>query len=208
MFTSRAEYRLHLRQDNAEERLLERGHALGLVDATTFAKYRAFRRRLEAARSRLSEARAFGPGVDAFLASAGSAPLESAVPALTLLRRPNVAVAGLFASLGLEHGLDSRELLALEASERYRGFRDRQDKEIERNRRLEGLRIPPDFDYGEARALSTEARQKLAARRPLTVGLAQRIAGVTPADLSGLIFHITRHHEQAAGASDSGSKIP
>jgi tRNA uridine 5-carboxymethylaminomethyl modification enzyme len=110
-----------------------------------------------------------------------------------------VAVAGLYAALGLPHRLDARDLLALEASERYRGFRDRQDKEIERNRRLEGLRIPPDFDYAAAQALSLEARQKLSARRPLTVGLAQRIAGVTPADVSGLIFHLSRRSPAAAG---------
>ena len=83
-------------------------------------------------------------------------------------------------------------MLILEASERYRGFWDRQLKEIERNKRLEGLRIPDDFDYPAAHALSTEARQKLALKRPLTVGLAQRISGVTPADISGLIFHINQ----------------
>lgn len=192
MFTSRAEYRLHLRQDNAEERLLEKGHALGLVGEEVFSRYRAWRARLDAARAELAAARAFGGKVDAFLAECGSAPLSEVVPALTLLRRPGVSVAGLYAALGLPHALDARDLLALEASERYRGFRDRQDKEIERNRRLEGLRIPPDFDYSSAKALSIEARQKLAARRPLTVGLAQRIAGVTPADVSGLIFHLSR----------------
>jgi tRNA uridine 5-carboxymethylaminomethyl modification enzyme len=202
MFTSRAEYRLHLRQDNAEERLLEKGHSLGLVEDTTFARYRAWRRRLDEARGRLEAAKAHGDAVDAFLAACGSAPLPEAVPALSLLRRPGVGAAGLFASLGLEHGLETRDLLALEASERYRGFRDRQDKEIERNRRLEGLRIPPDFDYGAAHALSLEARQKLAARRPLTVGLAQRIAGVTPADVSGLIFHIGKHRGGPLAVAD------
>jgi tRNA uridine 5-carboxymethylaminomethyl modification enzyme len=88
-------------------------------------------------------------------------------------------------------------MLLIEAAERYRGFRDRQDKEIERNKRLEGLRIPAGFEYAAAHAMSTEARQKLAAKRPLTVGLAQRISGVTPADISGLIFHIN----QGAGSS-------
>jgi tRNA uridine 5-carboxymethylaminomethyl modification enzyme len=72
-------------------------------------------------------------------------------------------------------------------------------KEIERNKRLEGLRIPPGFDYAKAHALSTEARQKLAGKRPLTVGLAQRIAGVTPADISGLIFHINQGHPNPSG---------
>jgi tRNA uridine 5-carboxymethylaminomethyl modification enzyme len=192
MFTSRAEYRLHLRQDNAEERLLEKGHGLGLVDEAVFEKYAAWKAKLAGARETLAKTRAFGPDVDAYLAACGSAPLDEAAQALSLLRRPDVALPGLLACLGLETDLTAREMLILEASERYRGFWDRQLKEIERNKRLEGLRIPHDFDYPAAHALSTEARQKLAAKRPLTVGLAQRISGVTPADISGLIFHINQ----------------
>jgi tRNA uridine 5-carboxymethylaminomethyl modification enzyme len=192
MFTSRAEYRLHLRQDNAEERLLEKGHALGMVDDGVFGKYSAWKAKLARARDALGAARAFGPKVDSYLASCGSAALDESVPALSLLRRPDVGMPGLVECLGLETDLSAREMLILEASERYRGFWDRQLKEIERNKRLEGLRIPGDFEYHKAHALSTEARQKLASKRPLTVGLAQRISGVTPADISGLIFHINQ----------------
>ncbi|MDB5102352.1 MAG: gidA [Fibrobacteres bacterium] len=192
MFTSRAEYRLHLRQDNAEERLLEKGHALGMVDDGIFAKYLGWKAKLAHAKETLASTRAFGPKVDAYLASCGSAALDESAAALSLLRRPDVGLPGLFACLGLESDLTAREMLVLEASERYRGFWDRQLKEIERNKRLEGLRIPADFDYPAAHALSTEARQKLASKRPLTVGLAQRISGVTPADISGLIFHINQ----------------
>ena len=190
MFTSRAEYRLHLRQDNAEERLLEKGHALGLVGEDVFAKYRAWKSRVEGMRAVLEATRADGARVNGYLATCGSSPVDGGASAVSLLRRPSVGLAGLLDSLGLGHDLGPGELLALEASERYRGFWDRQLKEIERNRKLEGLRIPADFEYSEAHALSTEARQKLSARRPLTVGLAQRISGVTPADISGLIFHI------------------
>lgn len=192
MFTSRAEYRLHLRQDNAEERLLEKGHALGMIEDDVFLKFSGWKTKLAGARSALEGARAFGPKVDAYLASCGSAALDESVTALSLLRRPNVALQGLLETLCLETGLTAREMLVLESSERYRGFWDRQLKEIERNKRLEGLRIPPDFDYPGAHALSTEARQKLSVKRPLTVGLAQRISGVTPADISGLIFHINK----------------
>jgi tRNA uridine 5-carboxymethylaminomethyl modification enzyme len=198
MFTSRAEYRLHLRQDNAEERLLEKGHQLGMVGDDVFAKYMAWKGKLADARAALAVTRAFGPGVDAFLAGCGSAALDEAVPALSLLRRPDVGLPGLLQCLSLETGLSPREMLVLESSERYRGFWDRQLKEIERNKRLEGLRIPEDFDYPAAHALSTEARQKLALKRPLTVGLAQRISGVTPADISGLIFHINQASKDPA----------
>ncbi len=192
MFTSRAEYRLHLRQDNAEARLLEKGHTLGLVDAATFAKFQAWSGKLSAARGTLAQARAFSPAVDAYLVACGTAPLDEATTALSLLRRPDVGLPGLAASLQLDLGLSDREMGIVESQERYRGFWDRQLKEIERNNRLEGLRIPSAFDYAAAHAMSTEARQKLALKRPLTVGLAQRISGVTPADISGLIFHINQ----------------
>lgn len=192
MFTSRAEYRLHLRQDNAEERLVGKGRALGLLDDSAYGKYEAWLARIDAARERLAKARAFGPAVDAYLAACGTAALDEPASALSLLRRPDVGLAGLAECLGLDLGLGPQDLLRVEAAERYRGFRERQDKEIERNKRLEGLRIPERFDYAGAHALSIEARQKLAARRPLTVGLAQRIAGVTPADISGLIFHLNQ----------------
>jgi tRNA uridine 5-carboxymethylaminomethyl modification enzyme len=207
MFTSRAEYRLHLRQDNAEERLLEKGHALGLVEDGIFAKYRSWRGKLDGVRDKLAQARAFGPEVDAFLSSRGSAPLDEAVPALGLLRRPGIDLAGLAACLGLEHGLTDHELLTVEAAERYRGFWDRQLKEIERSKKLEGLRIPPDFDYAAAHALSIEARQKLASKRPLTVGLAQRISGVTPADVSGLIFHLNRKKSGPSSAASVAAPV-
>ncbi len=82
----------------------------------------------------------------------------------------------------------------MEASERYRGFQERQRKEIDRNLRLATLRIPDGFDYATALSLSVEARQKLDRRRPLTVGQAQRIAGVSPADISGLIFHLQQRN--------------
>jgi tRNA uridine 5-carboxymethylaminomethyl modification enzyme len=192
MFTSRAEFRLHLRQDNAEERLLEKGHAIGMVDAATFAKYEIWRLRLKEVHEKLANTRAFGPKVDAYLGTCGSAPVPEAVTALSLLRRPDIGLFGLLACLDLKTDLTEREMLALEASERYKGFWDRQLKEIERNRKLGGLRIPAEFNYLAAHALSTEARQKLSEKRPLTVGLAQRISGVTPADISGLIFHLNQ----------------
>ena len=109
-----------------------------------------------------------------------------------------MALPKLLLHLGISFGnWSNAELVALEAGERYQGFQERQRKEIDRNVRLAGLRIPDTFDYSEACALSVEARQKLELRRPLTVGQAQRIAGVTPADVSGLIYHL-QHRSSAA----------
>src|SRR5690606_23685599 len=88
--------------------------------------------------------------------------------------------------------LSTPEIVALEAGEKYSGFLERQQREIERTLKLAGLRIPEDFDYTTAKGLSGEALQKLVQRRPLTVGDAQRIAGVTPADVSTLIYYLNR----------------
>jgi tRNA uridine 5-carboxymethylaminomethyl modification enzyme len=193
MFTSRAEYRLHLRQDNAEERLLERGHALGLVDDATLAKYRARVAKLDAMRARLAEMKLLPGAINPFLEGLGGAPVTESVYALPLLRRPEISFPALAAHLGIS--LDDwslAERTAFEAAERYEGFAERQRRDVERSRRLAHLRIPADFDYEDAKGLSGEALQKLALRRPLTVGDATRIAGVTPADVSALIYHLNR----------------
>jgi tRNA uridine 5-carboxymethylaminomethyl modification enzyme len=193
MFTSRAEYRLHLRQDNAEDRLLEKGHALGLVDGAVLRKYEKRRARLDALRARMAETKVTADSLNPFLASRGGSPVSESVYALPLMRRPEVSLPGLLAHLRISTEDWTRaELTAFEASERYQAFQDRQQREIDRSVRLTDLRIPEAFDYEEAKGLSLEARQKLRALRPLTVGHAQRIAGVTPADISGLIYHLNR----------------
>lgn len=193
MFTSRAEYRLHLRQDNAEDRLLEKGHALGMVDDAVLAKYRARAARFGALRARLASTKVTPEEINPFLTAQGGQPVTESVQALPLLRRPEVSLAGLLGHLQIpvtEWTL--AEIVALEASEKYQGFLDRQRREIDRTLKLSALRIPADFDYSAAKGLSGEALQKLTRRRPLTVGDAQRIAGVTPADISGLIFYLNR----------------
>ncbi len=190
MFTSRAEYRLHLRQDNAEERLLATGHRLGLIEESTWEKFIASRTRMEKMRETLLHTRSQSEPLNDYLESLGSSRLHEAVDGLGLLKRPNVDLIKLLEILEIKSDLTLKEHLELESSERYRGFWERQLKEIERNKKLSTLIIPPSFDYIKAHALSTEARQKLAVKRPATVGLAQRISGVTPADISGLIFHL------------------
>ena len=191
MFTSRAEYRLHLRSDNAEERLLEKGHAQGLVEDAVLLKYQRQRERVEEMRKRLLETKVTPESTNSFLAASGGSGLSESEHALGLLRRPEVSLPSLLTHLGIVmDNWSTAELVALEASERYRGFQESQRKDIERSQRLAELRIPGGFDYSTALSLSVEARQKLDRRRPLTVGLAQRIAGVTPADISGLIFHL------------------
>jgi tRNA uridine 5-carboxymethylaminomethyl modification enzyme len=193
MFTSRAEYRLHLRQDNAEERLLEKGHALGMVDDEVLSKYHDRAARIAAVRTQLAEAKVTPALINPFLTALGGSPVTESVQALPLLRRPEVTVRGLAAHLGISlDSLSMPEVVALEAGEKYHGFLERQQREIDRTLKLTALRIPADFDYAAAKGLSGESLQKLAQRRPLTVGDAGRIAGVTPADVSTLIFHLNR----------------
>lgn len=190
LFTSRSEYRLHIRQDNAEERLLMKGHAANLIDDETARRFAARQERMAAFHETLEKHKAKPADVDALLAEAGSAALHEPVNALSLLRRPHVTVAGLVQALGLENPLNRTELVEFEAREKYRGFAERQEREIARSQRLAHWRIPEGFNYGEALALSHEARGKLQKLKPLTVGEAQGIAGVTPADISALLMYL------------------
>jgi tRNA uridine 5-carboxymethylaminomethyl modification enzyme len=128
--------------------------------------------------------------VAGLLEAAQSAPLHESVSALSLLRRPHVELVGLLQALEMENPLNRVEQVGFEAQERYRGFAERQDREIARSQRLAHLRIPVGFDYAEAKALSHEARMKLLKHKPLTVGQAQGISGVTPADISALLMYL------------------
>ncbi len=190
MFTSRSEYRLHLRQDNAEERLLEKGHALGLNENALLERLRDRQKRMADLRSHLEQRKTKPQEVEALLASVEGAPLAESTAALGLLRRPHIELDPLLACLGESNPLNRFESVAFSAHEKYRGFSDRQEREIARSTRLAHLIIPESFNYAEAKALSNEARHKLARIKPLTVGEAQGISGVTPADISALLMYL------------------
>ncbi len=197
MFTSRAEYRLLLREDNADLRLTPVGRELGLVDDARWARFEAKRAAIEAEQARLA-ALPVAPGDaagTAFAACFGT-PLTRDCRAGDLLRRPEVDYAGLVELPGLGPGVDDpqvAEQVAIQAA--YAGYLERQRAEIERSRRHEALALPEGFDYAAIRGLSNEVRQKLAAQRPATLGQAARIPGVTPAAVSLLLVHLRRHGE-------------
>ncbi len=197
MFTSRAEYRLLLREDNADLRLTPVGRELGLVDDARWARFEAKRAAIEAEQARLA-ALPVAPGDaagTAFAARFGT-PLTRDCRAGDLLRRPEVDYAGLVELPGLGPGVDDpqvAEQVAIQAA--YAGYLERQRAEIERSRRHEALALPEGFDYAAIRGLSNEVRQKLAAQRPATLGQAARIPGVTPAAVSLLLVHLRRHGE-------------
>jgi tRNA uridine 5-carboxymethylaminomethyl modification enzyme len=203
MFTSRAEYRLSLREDNADLRLTEIGHRLGCVDTQ---RWEAFSRKRDAVARELERLRStwVNPKLldDAEAIRVLGKPIEREYTLADLLRRPNVSYDALLtlsdptgACLGgppVAGGDDPRVAEQVEISSKYAGYIDRQQDEVARHESHETTRIPPFLDYAQVRGLSNEIRQRLQALRPETVGQAARVYGVTPAAVSLLLVHLKR----------------
>lgn len=194
IFTSRSEYRLLLRQDNADLRLTETGHRIGLVDEARYSLYRRKKDFISAEQRRLRETRYLPGGeLDRRLARWGSAPLQHPLSAEELLRRPEISYRRL---LDLEKmalpPLPPGAISEVENRVKYSGYIKKQQRAVEKTARRHDREIPENFDYGRAVHLSAEARQKLARARPATVGQASRLGGVTPADISMLLLYLER----------------
>ena len=194
MFTSRAEYRLQLREDNADLRLTEHGHALGCVDQVRYDAFRAKRDAVAAESARLGAIWAApGNALGRELESTLGLTLSREASALDLLRRPELDYASLARVDGIGPAVpDARVAEQVEIGVKYAGYLERQRDEIERQRRHEDTRIPAGFDYAGVSGLSAEVAQKLARALPQTIGQASRIAGVTPAAISLLLVHLKR----------------
>ena len=194
MFTSRAEYRLHLREDNADLRLTETGHALGVVPRERFDALRVKREAVEREVQRLGALwaapnNALGAAIERQLGIAVSRETN----ALDLLRRPQVDYAKLTSVLELGPAVEHEDVAAqVEVQTKYAGYLERQREEIERQRRHENTAIPTSFDYDKVRGLSAEVLLKLKRSLPATIGQAARISGVTPAAISLLLVHLKR----------------
>jgi tRNA uridine 5-carboxymethylaminomethyl modification enzyme len=201
MFTSRAEYRLTLREDNADERLTPAGRELGLVDDRRWASFERKREAIEREQARLRGILVRPGDIDTADRAAFAQPLQRECTAVDLLRRPEFCyddVAGL-SMVGHMPGesLDSAEQaeqvrLAIEVRARYAGYIDRQHREIARHAKQEKLRLPDDIDYTSVDGLSIEARQRLEAVRPVTLGQASRLEGMTPSAVSLLLIHLKK----------------
>jgi tRNA uridine 5-carboxymethylaminomethyl modification enzyme len=204
MFTSRAEFRLQLREDNADLRLTEAGRQMGLVDD---ARWDAFCRKRDAVSretERLKSTWVNPRNLDQADAERvlGKA-IDHEYNLFDLLRRPDVTYAGL---MSMDAGrlatadvspetlgdLSAPVIEQVEIAAKYSGYIDRQRDEVRRAEHFEGLKLPPDLDYAQVHALSMEARQKLAKHRPETLGLASRISGITPASISLLMIHLKK----------------
>ncbi|MHA7918423.1 tRNA uridine-5-carboxymethylaminomethyl(34) synthesis enzyme MnmG, partial [Alloalcanivorax xenomutans] len=198
MFTSRAEYRLLLREDNADLRLTGKGRELGLVDDERWAAYNEKREGMAREQARLS-ATWVRPGTAAAdsINALVDKPLPHEYNLLDLLKRPEIDYHALIGAMGLEPEtppvVEQMEILA-----KYAGYIDRQEAEIARLRAAEHQRLPADFDFGQVQGLSNEVKQKLAEVRPETIGQAGRIPGVTPAAISLLLIYLKKHQHRAA----------
>ena len=193
MLTSRAEYRLLLRQDNADLRLTERGRDVGLVDDYRWAVFREKRARLEKGISHLQNT-SFTPAdrdMDRYLASRSSASLRDRTSLWELLRRPEIRVDDLIDSGWLEAG-DEEVIGQIQIQCKYEGYIKKQREQVRRFEKLENRRIPTDIDYERVYSLSNEALQKLKEIRPLSIGHASRISGVTPADINILLISMEK----------------
>ncbi len=194
IITSRAEYRLLLRQDNADLRLAEIGYRSGLLPAKRYHAVEARRRAVEAEMERLAGVW-LRPGdhqTNARLEARGLPPLADGVNALQFLRRPEVTYALVADIVPPPAPLLAPAFEQVEIEAKYAGYIEKQRAEVARFRRLEERRIPPGLDYQRLSGLRTEAQEKLSYVRPATVGQAARLAGVNPADISVLLVHLKR----------------
>jgi tRNA uridine 5-carboxymethylaminomethyl modification enzyme len=198
MFTSRAEFRLHLREDNADLRLSEKGFELGAVPQERFDAMRAKREAVERETARLKSLWATpANALGAALQLQRGITLSHEANALELLRRPELGYTTLVATNGFGPAVAREDVAAqVEVQAKYAGYLERQRDEIERQRQHESAAIPDDFDYDRVRGLSAEVSAKLKRVRPATVGQARRISGVTPAAISLLLVHL--HRQRAA----------
>ena len=199
MFTSRAEYRLLLREDNADRRLAEIGERLGLLDFDAAARVRRKAANVAAEIVRMRATLVpLSAEVNGFLAKAGSNPLTEPVRAFDLMRRPEVAYADVVRLAGLAPALDFDEAAELETEVKYEGYVRRQNEAVERFKRLEDAAIPEWVDFQAVPGLSTEVRERLSGVRPRSLGQAARIPGITPAAVSLLAVHIRAGHARSA----------
>lgn len=194
IMTSRAEYRLMLRQDNADFRLTEKAYQLGLASEERYQRFLAKKALVESERKRLEETLVTPSEVNGFLEKVGSAPLQNRISLAELIKRPEL---GYDAIEEIDKGRPAEKLsmhakAQLEVQIKYEGYIVKQLHQIEKFKKLENKKLDPDMDYSKVDSLRIEAVEKLSAVRPLSVGQAGRISGVSPADINVLLVHLEK----------------
>ncbi|WJP97803.1 tRNA uridine-5-carboxymethylaminomethyl(34) synthesis enzyme MnmG [Macrococcus bovicus] len=191
LLTSRAEYRLLLRHDNADLRLTEIGHKIGLISDERYSRFEEKKAAIEEEISRLSQVR-IKPNEQTqhLIAERGGAPLKDGILAIDLLKRPEMDYAAIREILADDIEVSEEVAEQVEIQTKYAGYIDKSLQQVEKMKRMEDKKIPANIDYDAIHSLATEARQKLKEVKPLSVGQASRISGVNPADVSILLVYI------------------
>ena len=193
LFTSRAEYRLLLREDNADLRLRDIGYRLGLVDAKTYKNFTAKREAIARTMAKLAKIMIKpGPGINSLLEGLGSVPLRQACSLQDLLRRPELTLEGLESIAELGQELSAAVKREVQLQIKYQGYIDRQNEQVDRFRKMESIGLPENMAYAGLAGLSTEVIEKLTKIQPRSLGQASRISGVTPAAISALQIHLRK----------------
>ena len=191
MFTSRAEYRILLRQDNADFRLTELSHEIGLASEDRYAAVCRKQEQVQELKEYCENKKVRADLVNDYLASLGSAPLSDSRRLDELVARPELSLADLLQIV--PHGTFPPEVVeSVEIGIKYAGYIEREKQQAEKNNRLEYIKIPADFDFDKVQSLSIECRQKLMRYRPSTIAQASRISGISPADISVLLVYFGR----------------
>ena len=193
LFTSRAEYRLLLREDNADLRLRDIGYRLGLVDAKTYKNFTAKREAIARTMAKLAKIMIKpGPGINSLLEGLGSVPLRQACSLQDLLRRPELTLEGLESIAELGQELSAAVKREVQLQIKYQGYIDRQNEQVDRFRKMESIGLPENMAYAGLAGLSTEVIEKLTKIQPRSLGQASRISGITPAAISVLQVHLRK----------------
>ena len=196
MMTSRAEYRLLLRQDNADQRLTEKGYEVGLIDEARYQRLKEKERLIESEITRLkNEHVGTSEKVQELLRAYGSTPLNSGISLAELIRRPELSYAAV-KDIDVTRPVLPEDLAAeveeqVDISLKYDGYIQRQKRQVEQFKKMENKKIPEDIDYDAVNSLRIEAVQKLKEYRPVSIGQASRISGVSPADISVLLVYLS-----------------
>ncbi|AFN74242.1 Glucose-inhibited division protein A [Melioribacter roseus P3M-2] len=199
MFTSRAEHRLVLRQDNADRRLMKYGFQFGLIPEDLYNDLKRREILITKSKDFLDNTKIHPDEINPLLESIGSSPLNNSEQIAKVLKRPEVKIDELLKRISVNHGEnklikellnDPKALLQVEIEIKYEGYIQRQFELIEKMEKMEDLLIPSNFDYNNLKAVSAEAREKLSRVRPRSIGQASRISGVSPSDISVLLVYL------------------
>lgn len=195
MFTSRAEYRMLLRQDNADERLTEKSYNIGLAKREQLDRYLAKRKSIDSLVEHLSTNNIRAEQANPFLAECGSSAITESVKYSQILSRPNISLNQMIEKIERLNSLAENSRDVIEGAEfniKYSGYIERERNNAEKLKKLENLKIPENFDYSKLQSITTEARAKLAKYAPATIGQASRISGVSPNDINVLLIYFGR----------------